>query len=310
MSKTPRDPKGEKTEERMAKLEKALAEALARSEAVDELLVDQQQRLKSLGLGREETMRALKEVRDELRRVSQERDELRKQLSRIDAVQTATLALPDDEAVPPAGITALPSLDDLMAALGDIKTPRGSADGILHQKVEPLSETPEPGTPEPGTPEPETPRRRATDRSDRPNPQDRPVGSDRSDRPEPMISPELVFPEEYAATAEPADAKDTKTTRILVLLDAEHPVKYPLYKEVLTIGRAEIADIRINNGFLSRLHARVVTTADRVFIEDVESKNGIRVNAKLTPRQELKHGDVVDLGRLRFRFIDTATGDE
>jgi pSer/pThr/pTyr-binding forkhead associated (FHA) protein len=78
----------------------------------------------------------------------------------------------------------------------------------------------------------------------------------------------------------------------------------------LTIGRAEIADIRINNGFLSRLHARVVSTPQGVYIEDVDSKNGIRVNTKLTPRQELKHGDVVDLGRLRFRFIDTVTGDD
>jgi hypothetical protein len=262
----------------MVKLEKALADALSRSDAVEELLADQQQRLKALGTGREETMRALAEVRDELRRVSQERDDLRKQLTRVDAVQTATIALPEgDDAVPAAGIAELPSLDDLMAALGDIEMPRSSPDGILHQKVQA---------------EPEQPHERDTDRS------------------EEMISPELVFPEEYAATEQPAEAKDAKVSRVLVLLDAERPIKYPLYKEVLTIGRAEIADIRINNGFLSRLHARVVSTPDGVYIEDVESKNGIRVNAKLTPRQSLKHGDVVDLGRLRFRFIDTATGDD
>ena len=73
---------------------------------------------------------------------------------------------------------------------------------------------------------------------------------------------------------------------MLVLLDAERPIKYPLYKETMTIGRADIADIQIDNGFLSRLHARVVSTPEGVTIEDVESKNGIRVNAKLTPRQD------------------------
>jgi hypothetical protein len=282
MSKTPREPKdpkgqAETADERLARLEKALSDALSRSDAVEELLADQQQRLKALGLGREETMRALVEVRDELRRVSQERDELRKQLTRVDAVQTATIALPEGEAAAPVEAAALPSLDDLMAALGDIATPRGGADGILHQKVQ--------AEPEPAHGRP-------------------------ADGSEEMISPALVFPEQYAATAQPAGATDAPISRVLVLLDGERPIKYPLYKEVLTIGRAEIADIRINNGFLSRVHARVISTPESVFIEDVDSKNGIRVNAKLTPRQELKHGDVVDLGRLRFRFIDTAMGDE
>lgn len=282
MSKKPSDPKdpkgrGETTDERMARLEKALSEALSRSEAVEDVLADQQQRLKALGTGRAETMRALAEVRDELRRVSLERDELRKQLTRVDSVQTATMALPDNESVPTTGRAELPSLDDLMAALGDIETPGGGPDGILHQKVQA---------------EPE-----------------RPIERRKTDRSEPMISPELVFPEQYAATEQPAGTKDTPVSRILVLLDAERPIKYPLYKEVMTIGRADIADICISNGFLSRLHARVVSTPEGVFIEDIESKNGIRVNTKLTPRQELKHGDVIDLGRLRLRFIDTASDD-
>ena len=283
MSKPPRDPqdskdRGETADERMAKLEKALADALSRSEAVEELLADQQQRLKSLGSGREETMRALAEVRDELRRVSQERDEIRKQLTRVDAVQTATIALPENEGVSTTEAAQLPSLDDLMAALGDIETPRGGPDGILHQRVQ-------------AEPEPEQGRERDPDRS------------------EEMISPVLVFPEQYAATAQPAGAEGAPVSRVLVLLDTERPIKYPLYKEVMTIGRADIADITINNGFLSRLHARVVSTPEGVFIEDIESKNGIRVNAKLTPRQALRHGDVIDLGRLRLRYIDTASDD-
>ena len=74
-----------------------------------------------------------------------------------------------------------------------------------------------------------------------------------------MISPELVFPEEFAATAESAEHK-APVSRMLVLLDPERPIKYPLFKETMTIGRADIADIQIDNGFLSRLHARIVST--------------------------------------------------
>ena len=69
----------------LSRLERAL-------KAAEALIKDQEQRLKSLGVGREESMRALADVRDELKRVSRERDELRKQLSRLDSMQTETIA--------------------------------------------------------------------------------------------------------------------------------------------------------------------------------------------------------------------------
>jgi hypothetical protein len=269
-------PPPESPDERIANLEKALAEALARNDAAESKLTDQQQRLKALGTGREESMRALAEAKAELRRTSVERDELRKHLARIDSVQTTTLALPeDDPSIPRSSDTsaaaALPSLDDLMAALGAIQEPGTRVAGHLHQRVQ-----------------------RAPDPDDS----------------EEMIAPALVFPEQYAATAKPAEGTDAQVTRLLVLLDSEQPIKYPLSKEVMTIGRADVADIQISNGFLSRLHARIVSTPEGVIIEDIESKNGIRVNAKITPRQALRHGDTVDLGRLRFRYIDTASDEE
>ena len=94
-----------------------------------------------------------------------------------------------------------------------------------------------------------------------------------------------------------------------MLLDTERPVKYPLFKKTMTIGRADIADIQIGNDFLSRLHARIVSTPTGVAVEDIDSKNGILVNAKVVTRQELRHGDIIDLGRVRFRFVDYAGGD-
>lgn len=252
------------------RLEKALGEALTRIEVAETVLEDQRKRLKSLGQGREETMRALTETRDELRRVSVERDELRKELARIDSMQTVTIALPEGDANPTPPTASLPSLEDLMAALGHTEDTRGAAAGHLHQTVH---------------------RERETEGA------------------EEMISPLLVFPEEFATAVTPNEARDRPVTRLLVLLDAERPIKYPIHKEVMTIGRGDVADIQIENDFLSRLHARIVSSAAYVAIEDIESRNGIRVNAKNFTRQELHHGDVVELGNLRFRYIDTAAAD-
>lgn len=280
MSKSgdPTRPPGDERERTLARLEKALGEALAHSAAADSVIEDQRQRLKSLGVGREETMRSLAEAREELRRVSQERDELRKQLTRVDSVQTSTIALPENEPEANTPSTILPSLDDLMVALGHLEETRGAADGHLHQHVHTSRDTEDSGE---------------------------------------MISPELVFPENFATTAKPAPGSTNAgaaesgagVSRVLVLLDAERPIKFPLYKETMTIGRADIADIQIDNGFLSRLHARIASTPEGVWIEDIESKNGIRVNTKLVPKQTLRHGDVVDLGRVRFRYLDTSADD-
>jgi hypothetical protein len=266
---------GDDHDRALAGLEKALGEALARSEAAELVLDDQRQRLKALGLGREETMRALAETRDELRRVSQERDELRKQLKRVDSVQTATIALPEDDVDSRPETAEVPSLDDLMKSISQIEPPPGDGServtGHRHPVVQRTHEL---------------------------------------DSSEEMVAPQLVFPEQFAETVNTSELPSgTVSSCVLVLLDAEKPIRYPITKETMTIGRADIADIQIDNGFLSRLHARVVVTKDGVRIEDVESKNGIRVNSKQTPSQLLKHGDMVDLGRLRFRFLDTAAAD-
>lgn len=260
---------GDERDRTIERLEKALREALERNETAEAVIQDQRARLQTLGAGREESMRALAEARAELERMRRERDELRSQLARIDSVQTATIALPEDSTETPP-ILAVPSLDELMSALGNIEEPSAPrVAGHLHLRVQAPPDT---------------------------------------ERSEEMLSPEIVFPEKFASTAESAEHQ-APTSRMLVLLDDERPVKFPLVKETMTIGRADIADIQISNGFLSRLHARVVSTTSGVTIEDVESKNGIRVNSKIVAQHRLKHGDIVDLGRLRFRFIDTAADD-
>jgi hypothetical protein len=248
----------------------SLAQALAEAQAV---IADQKARLKTLGNGREEGMRALAAARAELDRVNRERDQLREQLNRVEGMQTSTVALPEeDEAVfAPAASATLPSIDELMADLSSIRESRGGAAGHLHLQVAAPAED-----------------QLSVD----------------------MLAPALVFPEEYGGTAASSSDKDKTnggaTTRVLVLLDGEQPIKYPLYKNEMTIGRIEAADIMIDSHFISRMHARVVATAKGISIEDIESKNGVKVNGKLAKSHALQHGDLVSLGGLRFRFLDTA----
>jgi hypothetical protein len=268
-----------KVESMAQSFEQRLAEARARDLRAAERLADQQTRLEALGNGREETMRALADARAQLRVVKAERDQLREQLDRVEGMQTATLTLPDDMSSEEPGIhLALPSLEELMASLGtfDDGSSGGSDDGS-----------------------------RGGDRGHLLKHVEAPPEESQE-----MIAPELVFPEEYGA-AKPGGSSTERPSalRVLVLLDAEQPIKYPLYKSVMTIGRSELADIHINSDFVSRVHARVISTDEAVTVEDVSSKNGIRINSEQTALGKLRHGDVLGVGRLRFTFIDTASVD-
>ncbi len=97
--------------------------------------------------------------------------------------------------------------------------------------------------------------------------------------------------------------------RLLIALNGDHVIKYPLYKSIVTIGRGPFNDIQIRTQFVSRSHARIVTNNLGAIIEDMNSKNGISVNGRRTQQWRLKNGDVVDVGRISFKYIDLMDDD-
>ncbi len=228
----------------------------------------------------EETMLALTETRAELERVRRERDALHRQLSSVDNMQTATMTLPEEDIEEPqAVIHALPSVEELMASLQSLAAAEHEAaerDAAEHDPAEQLAHE------EAGEPE--------------------------------MLPPEVVFPEGVEADAQeaapPAPPVRANNSKVLVFVDADPPIKYPLFNEVTTIGRSENADIRVDGDYISRVHARIVLTADGAVVEDLASTNGIKVNFKPVDRRQLRHGDILSLGKLHFTFIDTEAGAE
>ena len=70
------------------------------------------------------------------------------------------------------------------------------------------------------------------------------------------------------------------------------------------LGRAKTAAFRVEDSTVSRRHAAVTLTADRlhVIVEDLGAANGTRVNGvAVKAAQEVAEGDVLELGEVRFR---------
>jgi pSer/pThr/pTyr-binding forkhead associated (FHA) protein len=68
------------------------------------------------------------------------------------------------------------------------------------------------------------------------------------------------------------------------------------------IGRTPDNDMQIDNRFVSRHHAQIVTTEDGSWIEDLNSTNGIFVRGKRVRRCKLQVGDVAMIGTHELRY--------
>jgi type II secretory pathway predicted ATPase ExeA/pSer/pThr/pTyr-binding forkhead associated (FHA) protein len=68
------------------------------------------------------------------------------------------------------------------------------------------------------------------------------------------------------------------------------------------IGRTPDNDLQIDNRFVSRHHAQIVTTEDGSWIEDLNSTNGIFVRGKRVRRCKLQVGDIAMIGTHELRY--------
>ncbi len=93
-----------------------------------------------------------------------------------------------------------------------------------------------------------------------------------------------------------------RVTRLLIGENDGQELRFPLFKNRLTIGRTAHNDIQLNKQFISRQHAVIVTEDGQTKIVDWGSKNGVLVNEKRVSEQALENGDIVTIGTTDFRY--------
>jgi len=72
---------------------------------------------------------------------------------------------------------------------------------------------------------------------------------------------------------------------------------------VMHIGRGLVADLRLDENSVSRRHAMLVHDEQGTRVLDDRSSNGTFVNGERVEQAELKHGDVLLLGRVTLRYL-------
>jgi len=118
-------------------------------------------------------------------------------------------------------------------------------------------------------------------------------------------------PERFCAVCKRAQAPDwemclfclkSAKARVTVQKGATKGKTYPLVGKVVSMGSGPENNIRIMDGAVSGKHAGVAIDDNKFEIVDLNSKNGVLVNGKKTPRRFLRNGDIITLGMTEFKF--------
>jgi len=98
------------------------------------------------------------------------------------------------------------------------------------------------------------------------------------------------------------DQERERPTRLLIGMIEGQELRFPLFKDRLTIGRTQQNDIQLEAQCISRRHAVILSDEDGPRIIDWGSKNGVAVNGAKITEQRLKNGDKVSIGTAEFIF--------
>jgi chromosome segregation ATPase len=93
-----------------------------------------------------------------------------------------------------------------------------------------------------------------------------------------------------------------RITRLLIGKIEGQKLRFPLFKNRLTIGRTGHNDIQLKAPYISRRHAVIVTDDEHTKIVDWGSKNGVFVNTNRVKEKILRNGDIVTIGTADFKF--------
>jgi penicillin-binding protein 1A len=98
-------------------------------------------------------------------------------------------------------------------------------------------------------------------------------------------------------------------TLVHVRADGER-CSYVLKAPVMSVGRADGADIQLDEPLVSRMHANIERLGAGWVLRDLDSRNYTRVNGQRIHEHQLRHGDEILFARARCLFLEADESKE
>ncbi|MBL8957148.1 MAG: FHA domain-containing protein [Myxococcaceae bacterium] len=101
-----------------------------------------------------------------------------------------------------------------------------------------------------------------------------------------------------------ADIDATDAPRLIILNTELAGREYSCVRTELKVGRTDENDIAIDHRSLSRTHCKIVREDSGEWrVIDMQSANGLMVNGESYAQSALRHGDVLELGHVKMKFV-------
>jgi type II secretory pathway predicted ATPase ExeA len=89
---------------------------------------------------------------------------------------------------------------------------------------------------------------------------------------------------------------------VIITRDGETVAEVELTERQYVIGRAELADIVIEDSYVSKMHAMLQVYSNAIVLLDLNSTNGTTVNSTVVQKTILRNNDIIALGRYRLKI--------
>ena len=90
----------------------------------------------------------------------------------------------------------------------------------------------------------------------------------------------------------------------LEILDGEQEGHlFPITDKTVTIGREPSCDLVLQDPYVSRKHCQIVFRGDHFTVLDLGSLNKTKVKNNIYIQKNLKHDNILTLGKTRLRFV-------
>jgi Inner membrane component of T3SS, cytoplasmic domain len=105
-------------------------------------------------------------------------------------------------------------------------------------------------------------------------------------------------------TTSPAHPGEQNVASRLLLSRDDNLIKQvPLSRERVVLGRRPYCDVVLDDMTVSGEHAVIHTKSGDSVLHDLNSRNGTLVNGTLARQHALVHGDVIDVGVFKLKFV-------
>jgi hypothetical protein len=97
--------------------------------------------------------------------------------------------------------------------------------------------------------------------------------------------------------------EDTRAASFTCVTGADRGTTFPIAADVVSIGRAVDAGVRLRDRAVSRTHARLFRRGRQYWVKPLSTMNGTFLNGlRLRREAEIQPGDVLELGQTMLRF--------